>query len=269
MVNIDLKVKSEHRLCNKQYDAEMQQYYIHDKGNIEAISILIEANGSHNGHFQRLLDFFQEKFDSDKRLCQRRQRRARALFSTSDETLIGHTKSQLRGSTMESTDDNEENVESESESIYQRILGRFLNFTQRKTADSWGWDPLEPGAIWRSIHFWSYSGSMTEPPCFEGVKWRVMDVPMKISPSQYDQLKNLMFDHVDPDTCRKTSTHYDSSNARPVQPYEGGAYYRCRRSDYVSDKERDASGRRDGYRDRKDWRGVALQPYVEPEFSNV
>lgn len=110
---------------------------------------------------------------------------------------------------------------------------------------------------------------MTEPPCFEGVKWRVIDVPMQISPGQYEQLKRLMFDHVDPDTCSKTSTHYEESNARPVQSYKGGAYYRCRRSDYVSDKERVASGKRRGFSDPKDWRGVGLLPYEEPEFPNV
>ena len=92
---------------------------------------------------------------------------------------------------------------------------------------------------------------------------------MKISPGQLLQLKTLMFDHVDPDTCRKTSTHYQESNARPVQPYLGGSRYRCRRSDYVSDKERIASGRRRGFADPEDWRGVDLYPYIEPEFPNV
>jgi len=270
LLNIDLKVKSEHRLCDKQYDAEMQQFYLHHKGSIEAISILIEANSRHNGHFQRLLDFFQEKFDKDERQCRRRQRRARAVLGSDSQNK---EKSRLRGSNADEIkeDDFEEDdtEEGRSESIYEKIFGKFISLVERRTADSWRWDPLEPGDIWRTIHFWAYSGSMTEPPCFESVKWRVMDVPMRISDSQYDQLKKLMFDHVDPETCRKTSSDYKGSNARPVQPYRGGGYYRCRRSDYVGDKERKASGRRNGFRDKKDWRGVALLPWVEGEFPNV
>lgn len=93
---------------------------------------------------------------------------------------------------------------------------------------------------------------------------------MKISPKQYVQLKKLMFDHVDPDTCRKTSTHYDESNARPVQPYKGGATYRCRRNNYASDMERAAAGgRRKGFVLRENWKGVKMFPYVEPEFPDV
>ncbi|EED93132.1 alpha carbonic anhydrase of nostoc-like protein, partial [Thalassiosira pseudonana CCMP1335] len=131
---------SEHRLCGKQYDAEMQLFHLHNEGNLEALAILIDADDgtSENPHFQKLLDFFQKKFNADKSMSR-----------------------------------------------------------------DWVWDPLEPGYILRSIHFWAYSGSTTEPPCFEGVNWRIIDVPMKISPGQYQQLQRLMFDH---------------SNARPVQP---------------------------------------------------
>ena len=92
---------------------------------------------------------------------------------------------------------------------------------------------------------------------------------MRINVKQYIQLKKLMFDHVDPDTCRKTSTHHDESNARPVQPYRGGATYRCRRSDYASDMERKASGRVKGFVLEKKWWGVDNYPYITPEFPNV
>ena len=54
LVNIDFKVRSEHRLCGKQYDAEMQLFYLHKYGNLEATSILIESDGEHNRHFQKV-----------------------------------------------------------------------------------------------------------------------------------------------------------------------------------------------------------------------
>ena len=39
----------------------MQLFYLHKYGNLEAISILIDADGDHNRHFQVMLDYFQEK----------------------------------------------------------------------------------------------------------------------------------------------------------------------------------------------------------------
>ena len=58
LLHIDLKVKSEHRLCGKQYDAEMQLFYLHKWwGNFDEVYILIDVeDGEHNGHFQMFLD---------------------------------------------------------------------------------------------------------------------------------------------------------------------------------------------------------------------
>ncbi len=298
LVNIDIKVRSEHRLCGKQYDAEMQQFYLHKEGNLEAISILIEAEGGdemHNKHFQIMLDFFQGKFNRDESLCQRKQARARALFERRSSSSSGggdsgdestqlrrrgrassrHAEETMADEDEDEYDDNTDNEAATSSSsslgsiLYESIHSRFLSLIQRREAKELRWDPLQPWEFYRSVHFWAYSGSITEPPCFEDVKWRVTDVPMKISVKQYIQLKKLMFDHVDPDSCRKTSTHYDESNARPVQAYRGGATYRCRRSDYASDVERRASGRVKGFVLEKKWWGVKDFPYVEPEFPHV
>jgi len=132
--------------------------------------------------------------------------------------------------------------------------------------DPFLWDPLEPWYMLNSIHFWAYEGSITEPPCFQDIHWRVIDVPMKISMKQYFQLKRLMFDHVDPDTCKKTSTHYEESNARPVQAWTEGNVYRCKRSDYMSDMERKEAGSNHGFREEDMWMGVDNLPFITPEF---
>lgn len=270
LIHIDLKVRSEHRLCGKQYDAEMQLYYLHNYGNLEAVGVLVNGDGEErNDHFQKLLDFFQLKFDADKALCGRKQRMARALLADGrDRRLRG--RAALEADQVEEVEDFDEHESplSLASVLYQNLQNRILRVVHRKAQDI-RWDPLKPWDIYKSVHFWSYTGSTTEPPCFEDVKWRIVDVPMTISPLQLIQLKKLMFDHVDPTTCAKTSTHYDESNARPVQPYRGGAVYRCRRSDYASDAEREASGRVKGFNLREKWRGVDMLPYVEPEFPNV
>ena len=72
-------------------------------------------------------------------------------------------------------------------------------------------------AFMPSIFFYRYDGSMTEPPCMD-ITWWVMYDPMTISLGQLDQLKRILFTHVDPD-CTPTSVHNaDQSVARPIQP---------------------------------------------------
>lgn len=278
----------------------MQLYYMHVYGNLEAISILIEADADEdNNHFQIMLDYFQKKFDSDESLCQKRQRRARALLrkrgssTANDEeeeveemlidsfNLRGWSAGRELEDALEVGDEgvdefsggNDERGSSSSlgRTLLHKIHDRFLSFAaDNRELKELRWDPLEPWEMYRSVHFWGYSGSTTEPPCFEDVKWRVTDVPARISPRQYIQLKRLMFDHVDPDTCRRTSSHFDESNARPVQRYRGGATYRCRRRNYASDKERKAAGGiRKGFKLEANWKGVDMFPYIVPEFPNV
>ncbi len=51
---------------------------------------------------------------------------------------------------------------------------------------------------------WSYQGSLTTPPCTEGLSWQVLNHPVEMSQEQIDQFTSL-YDH----------------NTRPVQPLDG------------------------------------------------
>jgi carbonic anhydrase len=53
-------------------------------------------------------------------------------------------------------------------------------------------------------HFYEYSGSLTTPPCSEGVLWLVMAKAIQLSPTQLDQFAKIF-----------------SLNARPTQPLDG------------------------------------------------
>ncbi len=44
-------------------------------------------------------------------------------------------------------------------------------------------------------HFWSYDGSLTTPPCTEGIKWTVLSDVQKISDTQLDGIEKYFSDN--------------------------------------------------------------------------
>ncbi len=59
--------------------------------------------------------------------------------------------------------------------------------------------------------YFAYSGSLTTPPCSEGVNWFVLNESIEVSPAQIDQFGALFFGNDD----------FPLGNARPVQPLNG------------------------------------------------
>ncbi|MFQ5468762.1 MAG: carbonic anhydrase family protein [Gammaproteobacteria bacterium] len=60
------------------------------------------------------------------------------------------------------------------------------------------------GILPRDMSYFNYSGSLTTPPCTEGVNWMVLTAPITISQEQLDQFQALY-----------------TGTARPVQPLNG------------------------------------------------
>jgi carbonic anhydrase len=53
-------------------------------------------------------------------------------------------------------------------------------------------DMVNPGGlIPKDRGYWTYTGSLTAPPCTEGVRWFVFEQPISISRSQYNAFANL------------------------------------------------------------------------------
>ena len=52
-----------------------------------------------------------------------------------------------------------------------------------------------------TTYYFRYNGSMPEPPCIVGVHWRVMQIPIKVSPKQISDLHDLLLTRLDPITC--------------------------------------------------------------------
>ena len=55
-----------------------------------------------------------------------------------------------------------------------------------------------------SLKYYGFNGSLTTPPCSEGVAWHVVEKPMELSKAQINAFKKIF-----------------KSNARPVQPLNG------------------------------------------------
>jgi carbonic anhydrase len=55
--------------------------------------------------------------------------------------------------------------------------------------------------------YWRYNGSLTTPPCTEGVKWLVMTTPVELSEAQIAAFTNIF-----------------KSDARPVQPFNARTF---------------------------------------------
>lgn len=77
--------------------------------------------------------------------------------------------------------------------------------------------------------YYSYSGSLTTPPCSEIVRWHVMETALPISVKQYNELLTLTLENVDPETCEFSSRADPSGDTnRPVQGVNGRAVtYEC------------------------------------------
>jgi hypothetical protein len=52
------------------------------------------------------------------------------------------------------------------------------------------WDALQVGGEPATAPFYSYPGSLTEPPCTENINWMVFVDPVSISISQLNTIKN-------------------------------------------------------------------------------
>ena len=237
VLHIDLKVPSEHTLEGKTYAAEYQIHLIQNRPSqrgAPVISVLFEVNTEDkpNKMLQELLDEFQAVWNWDMAQCESKRRRGRRLGALARQTLSNWSDNENRTSSHSTWLDEPTEVEAQFQTKLKHIERRAQ---KKRPWDCWN------DEIMRSVWFFGYEGSLTEPPCTEFVEWRIIDTPALISQSQLFQMKTLLFGHVDKN-CKKTSVHWDHSVARPVQPRRGRDVHRCMCRDYIADDLRDKYG---------------------------
>jgi carbonic anhydrase len=219
LLNIDVKIQSEHTLLNERFDAEMQIYHLHPgRRRVAAISVLIRAtDDGYNYYFEEVIKAFRAEYNKNIAKCRRRLQRqqkevvndVRALESYSGPipNFIDWAKN---NSGMTSPD-------GEHHEVFSDKI----------------WNPYHELLI-PSIYFYRYDGSLTEPPCSEFVSWWVSDKPMVISYDQLDKLKTILFTNVD-ESCKKTGVQYHESVARPIQNTNNRRIWKCTSAEFGPD----------------------------------
>jgi len=225
LLNLDIKVPGEHTLEGETFDAEIQMLHTHldpDPARVSSIGVPIRATeDGFNAEFQELLDQFQLTYDEHEWECFLQRKR---------NLRTGNHKAEARDARHEVAEE------------FQRNATRPME--DRKLQQSRRFNPYSP-AFMPNIFFFRYDGSITEPPCVD-ISWWVMIDPMIISHDQLDQIKRLLFLHVDPSNqCLPTSVHNaEQSVVRPIQPLgEDRVIRKCGEGTFVSDE---AKGRGDG-----------------------
>lgn len=228
MTNIDFKFPSEHSVCGNKLDGEMQYYTFHPmRKRFVAVAFFLDATEGNprNNHLQDVIDAFTVEFVKNKRKCEEKKQGLAGSFVSNGGNGRGL---EVMNATIAE--------DFEFLQLFEHDLVRLNSTIQSNRRLASAWHPFDP-EIQKSVHFWGYTGSLTEPPCTKNsVDWKVMDVPTPISPKQLQQFKHLLFNHVD-GNCKRTSVHNSKASvARPTQaPLR---YYHCSRDEYVSDEER-------------------------------
>jgi carbonic anhydrase len=234
MMHVDFKIPAEHRIYGEVFDAEMQIFHLHPgRERLPAISVLIRVDPlSYNPYLQMAIDAFQFEYDKHKGQCADQVRRSRKMVSDFQSELMGASAMLLNSTTL--FEHHEHWAEFSTDLDNPEFLKEGEEHTRRMQSRIW--HPYHEDLI-PTYWFYGYDGSLTEPPCSEIVSWFVMDTPMLISPGQLEQMKTILFTHVD-ENCQGTSAHFQESVARPIQESVGREIWRCSRDDFPPDSER-------------------------------
>ena len=123
-----------------------------------AVSVLFDIHPENEDNYRigQMIDEFQKVYDADMAECEGFRRKQRRLGAWADRTLgAGNEMSEAAKSTIL-----DEPAEFENE--FQEKLGNL----RRKAQEYRRWDPFHETIV-RSLWFYGYEGSLTEPPCSE------------------------------------------------------------------------------------------------------
>jgi carbonic anhydrase len=237
---LEVHVRSEHVIDGRRFDGEINFIHIgtsEQKREIAIPSVLLDASAPRDEpKFQRLLDKWQSIADDARALGPEGRRleqsSKRSMPSDLDKyrqmaqhrTMGGRFHPSVSYSGTEPR-----KIDSDSATRFLAANGGagsagdnttlYYNLTH-KTATDEERGPIRkmfPYDLWPSIYFYRYKGSLTYPPCSENARWRIFDIPWRISRRQYKQLASLLESFVDESTGQGASVvSHTGENVRPL-----------------------------------------------------
>jgi hypothetical protein len=218
-------IPSQHTMDGRRYDAEMvlsHTYSIPSAENkyIGNVAIMIEV-GAESDHYP-FFELYLRGWEAT----------AEGVVAGCNQTLATRKLGNLRVPPYNVSKWNQETllrgVESGAvEDSSQRSLAARDDAAQYINTEYYQ-GPFHPYVAYEDAgtqYYFRYEGSIIEPPCVEYVHWRVVRLPVKISPSQYSRLQMLFANRLNPLTCQKENVARSSNNgavaaqdlSRPLQ----------------------------------------------------
>ena len=248
VTHVDIKFPSEHYMDGKQYPMEYQinliQNRLEKKRGAPIVSVLFDLHfkDKDNNHIETLIEQFEKVSQMDMEECEASQRRRRKL----DAEIFNLFANEEDKNKFNTWLDEPKEEEIRFQSNLRAARRQAQENKYRK------WDPWHESIV-KSVWFYGYEGSLTEPPCSEFVEWRIILEPALISKRQLAKLKDLLFNHVD-GNCKRTSVHSKEHGvARPLQPYNGHSLYTCTCMDFMDDESKDDGINKCRFRDRANY----------------
>eukprot|EP00560_Eucampia_antarctica_P004756 CAMPEP_0197840358 /NCGR_PEP_ID=MMETSP1437-20131217/45560_1 /TAXON_ID=49252 ORGANISM="Eucampia antarctica, Strain CCMP1452" /NCGR_SAMPLE_ID=MMETSP1437 /ASSEMBLY_ACC=CAM_ASM_001096 /LENGTH=716 /DNA_ID=CAMNT_0043449961 /DNA_START=30 /DNA_END=2180 /DNA_ORIENTATION=- len=231
--HIDFKFPSEHTICGKRYDAEITYWFVWANRKAAINMAIMVEYGNHNHELEKVILKFEETNRNARKKCTGRVRdlKEQTNFTEASESEFEYTSSNEYSSLNEEASMNTSSWQSNEPLNSQRQLSNdhFNPFSKE---------------IIKTVHFYGYWGTTTEPPClgaagnpFRFIAWRIMDKPTQMSVNQLTRLKQALLSNVD-GNCKCTSVAKKNSNnqwsvARDLQSNANRNIHKCTSNDYT------------------------------------
>lgn len=197
----DVSVPSQHVIDGKSYDAEVVLSHTYSVNKYDRlignVSIMLEKGGPEDRY--DFLDLYIRKWRREARRIKSHcfpdiypQNRRHAAEVVPTEAPAGNRTLSNRG-LWSLKRPGFHNPRFQKDTTWPQFLAR-ANYDRY-------WHPYDWYIQANTEYYFRYEGSMPEPPCFEGVHWRILKDPIRVSPAQLRALNALLRQRLDPETC--------------------------------------------------------------------
>ena len=213
---IEIRLRGEHIFDGRRFDGEIifvHGEYPHDKTALAFVSLPLDASSVRDEpKLQLFIDEWQTLHDSINTVCA-----SRHSLSNMDRR---HKPPQSRAKSRQFYDQVKTLKEYDPEWDYveeQKLKQHQRRKLQDENVELVNKPKPFPYDLWPTIWYYRYRGSMTTPPCYNNVEWRIFDEPLKISRKQFKQLASLISSYKNDDCEPASAVSARGDTFRPLQ----------------------------------------------------